>query len=151
MMCVVTHQGPVFSKSDRFVSTARTKMSRWTTYHRPQLTADLPKPCRDIVSLKLRCHCFFYVQLHAKVLKLCDGAIAHVSTVTGGSGKPDGHEEGATATEVDQDSNTGALAVAPGAGATTYVVVAGEDGAVRFYDLKFRLEVIPANDASRGG
>lgn len=24
---------------------------------------------------------------------------------------------------------------------TTYVVVAGEDGVVRFYDLKFRLEV----------
>eukprot|EP00903_Cladosiphon_okamuranus_P005352 g5347.t1 len=76
-----------------------------------------------------------------KVLKLCDGAIAHVSTVTvtGGSGNPEGHEEdGATTAGGDQDSNTGV--VAPGAGATTYVVVAGEDGAVRFYDLKFRLE-----------
>lgn len=31
--------------------------------------------------------------------------------------------------------------VAEGGGAITYVVVAGEDGAVRFYDLKFRLEV----------
>lgn len=72
-----------------------------------------------------------------KVLKLCDRAIAHVSTVTGGN--PGGHEESATAAKDDSDSNNGG--VAPGGGAATYVVVAGEDGAVRFYDLKFRLEV----------
>lgn len=72
------------------------------------------------------------------MLKLCDGAIAHVSTVTGGN--PDGHEDGANAPQDDQDSNSG-RGVAQGGGATTYVVVAGEDGAVRFYDLKFRLEV----------
>lgn len=28
-----------------------------------------------------------------------------------------------------------------GGGGTTYIVIAGEDGAVRFYDLKFRVEV----------
>lgn len=28
-----------------------------------------------------------------------------------------------------------------GGAETTYIVVAGEDGAVRFYDLKFRVEV----------
>lgn len=62
----------------------------------------------------------------------------HVSTVTGVN--PGGHEDHATVAENDPDSNNGG--VASERGATTYVVVAGEDGAVRFYDLKFRLEVI---------
>ncbi len=49
----------------------------------------------------------------------------------------------------EPDSNNGGGG--PGAGATTYVVVAGEDGAVRFYDLKFRLEVSTPIEGSAGG
>ena len=82
-----------------------------------------------------------------KVLKLCEGAIAHVSTVTGGY--PIGNEEGATSAMDEPDSNNGSGG--PGAGVTTYVVVAGEDGAVRFYDLKFRLEVSTGERPARGG
>lgn len=69
-----------------------------------------------------------------------------MSTVIGGN--PDG-QEGVTAPQEDPDSNNGG--VAQGGGAAAYVVVAGEDGAVRFYDLKFRLEVITVNTISRGG
>lgn len=84
-------------------------------------------------------------------MKLCDGAIAHVSTVTGGI--PAVTAEGVTPAEGDKPDSENASAT-PGGGATTYVVVAGEDGAVRFYDLKFRLEVRlvrdpPEWDASR--
>lgn len=75
--------------------------------------------------------------MKTKVLKLCDGAIAHVSTVTGGNSAI--HEEGATPVEGEPDSDN--ANATPGGGAAIYVVVAGEDGAVRFYDLKFRLEV----------
>lgn len=81
-------------------------------------------------------------QSKTKVLKLCDGAIAHVSTVTGGN--PAVTEEGVTPAEDEQDSEN--ANATPGGGATTYVVMAGEDGAVRFYDLKFRLEVRPVRD-----
>ncbi|CAM9695874.1 unnamed protein product [Ectocarpus sp. 12 AP-2014] len=70
-----------------------------------------------------------------KVLKLCDGAITHVSTIAGGSPAVDDEramhaEDGPGSNDVGVDS----------AGAAMYVVTAGEDGAVRFYDLKFRLE-----------
>ncbi|CAM9642998.1 unnamed protein product [Hapterophycus canaliculatus] len=71
-----------------------------------------------------------------KILKLCDGAISHVSTITGGN--PTVDEEDATPAEYVPGSE--AEQVIEGGGAVTYVVVAGEDGAVRFYDLKFRLE-----------
>lgn len=58
----------------------------------------------------------------------------HVSTARGGC-------------EVDSGENIPGADAGPGSNGTTnaprvtYVVVAGEDGAVRFYDLKFRLEV----------
>lgn len=72
-----------------------------------------------------------------KVLKLCDGAIAYVSTVVGGCWA--GGEEPATPTDDILDSD--AVGGGSDGGARTYVVVASEDGAVRFYDLKFRVEV----------
>lgn len=65
-------------------------------------------------------------------MKLCDGAIAHVSTITGGYGAGGGGEKAGADPALDSGS---------GGGETTYIVVAGEDGAVRFYDLKFRVEV----------
>lgn len=71
-----------------------------------------------------------------KVLKLCDGAITHVSTVAGGSPAVD--DERATHAEDGPGSDVVGV---DSAGAAMYVVTAGEDGAVRFYDLKFRLEV----------
>lgn len=74
------------------------------------------------------------------MLKLSDGAITHVSTVSGAIAAAGGE---------DATSNTGAADLGsagegPGAGTKTYVVVASEDGAVRFYDLKFRVEVSAA-------
>ncbi|CBJ27265.1 flagellar associated protein [Ectocarpus siliculosus] len=71
-----------------------------------------------------------------KVLKLCDGAITHVSTVAGGSPAVDDE----CATHAEDGPGSGDVGVDSAAGAAMYVVTAGEDGAVRFYDLKFRLE-----------
>lgn len=68
----------------------------------------------------------------SQVLKFCDGAIAHVSTIVGGNwavGDADGR---------------GDAEGAPGGAhreGTRYIVMAGQDGAVRFFDLKFRVEV----------
>lgn len=72
-----------------------------------------------------------------KVLKLCDGAITHVSTVAGGSLAEDDER----ATQAEDGPGSDDVGVDSAAGAAMYVVTAGEDGAVRFYDLKFRLEV----------
>ncbi|CAM9977972.1 unnamed protein product [Scytosiphon promiscuus] len=71
-----------------------------------------------------------------KILKLCDGAIRHVSTISGVDLTVG--EEDATHVKVVPDS--GNERVKDSGGTIAYVVVAGEDGAVRFYDLKFRLE-----------
>lgn len=69
-------------------------------------------------------------------MKICDGAIAHVSTVMGGYGGQDTDGTLDVGSMLDSGSNGGSTA-----GSTAYIVVAGEDGAVRFYDLKFRIEV----------
>lgn len=65
-----------------------------------------------------------------------------MSTVTGGNSAV---KEESTGPEKDEPNSNNANAT-PGGGAATYVVVAGEDGAVRFYDLKFRLEVTAVGD-----
>lgn len=61
----------------------------------------------------------------------------HVSTVVGGC--VIGDDEDTSQTE--DMPRTGMAGGGTGRETTTYVVVAGEDGAVRFYDLKFRVEV----------
>lgn len=74
---------------------------------------------------------------HEKVLKLCDGAITHVSTVSGAIWAAGGED----ATSTTGAADLGSAGEGAGGGTKTYVVVASGDGAVRFYDLKFRVEV----------
>lgn len=75
--------------------------------------------------------------IESEILKLCDGAISHVSTITGGNPTVDDEHS----TPVEDVTGSENERVTESGEAATYVVVAGEDGAVRFYDLKFRLEV----------
>ena len=73
------------------------------------------------------------------MLKLCEGGIAHISTVSGGCwagyhgdvSSTVGPESGASSGDPHDREATH----------VTYIVVAGEDGVVRFYNLKFRVEV----------
>lgn len=77
-----------------------------------------------------------------QVLKLCEGAITYVSTVTGGrEGEAEVEAGKGDATSGSGSTSHSNSSGSSGKGTTTYVVVAGEDGAVRFYDLKFRVEV----------
>lgn len=70
-------------------------------------------------------------------MKLYDGGIAHASTVVGGYLAENENIYKPTNDMPDPDVEDRG----PGEGAMTYIVLAGEDGAVRFYDLKFRAEV----------
>lgn len=74
------------------------------------------------------------------MLKLCEGAITHVRTVSGVYWAAGGEEATSSTGAPDVES----ASEGSGGGSKTYVVVGSDDGAVRFYDLKFRVEVSAA-------